>query len=236
MKSLWGRIVLTGTTVLITTAVVMAQDVRSISISTSSGSLPGGGTIIAKELGLYEQCGVDVSIVPMDSASIAVMALISGSVEFSAGAPVDVVLSGSKGQPLVAIESVYRGFAGNLVLSSSAVDRLGLPADASVADRIKALDGLTIATPSASSTFSLTLVPTVKAAGVSVNVVYMSQASYRASLETGAIDGFVSSAPFYVAPVREGLGEIWLNGPRGDFPAEFLPVHAATVQTTPAFA
>ena len=57
-----------------------------------------------------------------------------------------------------------------------------------------------------------------------------------AALSTGAIQGFVASAPFWAAPVANGTGVFWLSGPGGDFPAEQVPVSAVTLQTTRAFA
>jgi hypothetical protein len=66
----------------------------------------------------------------------------------------ELITINSRGQRVVALNNLYGGVAGTLILSKAVADRLGIPANAPAAVRIKALDGLKIATSSASSAFT----------------------------------------------------------------------------------
>ena len=68
-----------------------------------------------------------------------------------------------------------------------------------------------------------------KMAKVDVRFAYISQPNMAPSMEKGAIDGFIGSAPFSTLAVAKGLGVTWVNGPGGDLPEEFTPVNAGLV-------
>lgn len=213
-----------------------AESLTKVSIGLSSASLPAAGARIAKQMGLFEQHGIDASVTPMDSGSVATMALISGSIAFSTSSPTDVVLSQAHGQDMVAVTSIYRGIAAVLVLAKPVADQTGVAPDAPIIRRLKALDGLRIATPSATSVFTWALKPAAASAGAKVVFVYMDQPAMVAALQTGAIDGFMASSPFYGTPVVNGSGVIWLNGPRQEFPPALTPANAVTLNVLRSFA
>jgi ABC-type nitrate/sulfonate/bicarbonate transport system substrate-binding protein len=64
----------------------------------------------------------------------------------------------------------------------------------------------------------------------------MAQPAMVAALETGAIQGFMAGSPIYARPVINGSGVIWLNGPKGEFPQQFTPANAVTLNTRRDFA
>jgi ABC-type nitrate/sulfonate/bicarbonate transport system substrate-binding protein len=64
----------------------------------------------------------------------------------------------------------------------------------------------------------------------------MNQQSMPAALESGAIQGFVASAPYWVYPVTKGTGLVWVTGPKGEIPPEFSPTTASIVQVRRDFA
>jgi ABC-type nitrate/sulfonate/bicarbonate transport system substrate-binding protein len=222
--------------IVVPPSMVSAQQMPKISIGVSSGSLPGGGARIAKQMGLFEKHGLDATVITMDNAGVATMGVIPGSLHFWTGAPTDVILSTIRGQDLVAITGVYRGFAGVLVLSKAVAEKSGISAAASVNERLKALDKLVIAAPSATSTFTFSLKAAAEAVGAKVSFTYMAQDAMFAALERGAVQGFVAGAPFYGQPVLSNSGVIWLNGPKGEFPAQYVPVNAVTLNAKRDFA
>jgi ABC-type nitrate/sulfonate/bicarbonate transport system substrate-binding protein len=230
------RDLLAAAAIMTMASTASAQEMRKISIGVSSASLPAAGARIAKEMGIFEKHGLAATVTPMDNASVATMGLISGSVEFATTSPTDVIVSRSRGQDLVAVTSVYRGFAGVLVLSKAVVDKLAVSSTAPVSERLKALNGLVIASPSASSTYTFSAKPAAEAVGAKIKFTYMAQPAMMAALETSAVQGFIAGAPFYASPVLKGTGVMWLNGPKREFPPEFTPANAVTLNTKREFA
>jgi ABC-type nitrate/sulfonate/bicarbonate transport system substrate-binding protein len=48
-----------------------------------------------------------------------------------------------------------------------------------------------------------------------------------AAMSTGAIQGYVSSAPFWLLPVVDGTGVLWISGPKNELPPQFRPSHTS---------
>jgi ABC-type nitrate/sulfonate/bicarbonate transport system substrate-binding protein len=210
---------------------VAAQEKKQIVIGTSSSSIPAGAARIAKEMGLFEKHGVDARVTALETGITATSGLLSGSLDFVTTGPSDVVLAQANGQDIVALTSVYRGFAANIVVSKEKMERAGVTPNSSVADRLKAMNGLTIASTSAGSTFTVGLKGATEGAGAKVNVTYMSQPAMIAAFQRGAIDGFTVSSPYYVQPIALGTAWMWISGPRGDFPKLNAPINSAVVIT-----
>ena len=62
----------------------------------------------------------------------------------------------ARGLKVVVLANTYAGFSGTLVLSKSVVDKLGVSPTAPIAQRLKALDGLVIGSPSATGAYTVT--------------------------------------------------------------------------------
>jgi ABC-type nitrate/sulfonate/bicarbonate transport system substrate-binding protein len=207
-----------------------------VNFGLSSTSLPSAAPRIAKEMGLFEKHGIDANLVQMQDASVNTMGLIAGSVDFITAQPTDVIISRSRGQNLVSVTSVYRGFAGVVVLSKPEQAKLGTPTTAPPTSRLKALDGLVIATSSATSTYTLALKAATESVGAHVRFVFIAQTSMASALAKGAIQGFIASSPFYAQAVLADTGVIWLNGPKGDFPGASVPANTITLNTKADYA
>lgn len=220
----------------ILSATTAAQGLTKITIGISSPSVPAAGAKIANELGLFKKHGIEVKLTELESASVATMALISGSVDFTSASPSDVVLAQARGQKLVAVTNVYRSFAGVIVLSKAAAAKLSVNAQSPVVQRLKALDGLLIASTSATSPYTLALGAATQGVGANVRITYMAQPAMVAALETGAIHGFIASSPFYVKPVLKETGVIWISGPGGEFPPLASQANSQTLNTKHEYA
>ena len=234
--TLTRRSTLAGTMLLAMPGLACAQSLQKVLIAVSSASLPGGVARIARQMGLFEKNGLEARVIVMDSAAIASSALMSGSVDFSTAPGDEVVIAHTRGQPEIALLNVYSGFSGVVVLSKTVVEKLQISPTAPVKDRFKALDGLLIASPAATSSSTLAVKPAVEATGARVRFTYMAQSAMVSALESGAIQGFIASSPFYGIPVISGSGVIWINGPRGEFPPEYLPTDQSGLNAMRAFA
>lgn len=213
-----------------------AQEKRPISIALSSGSIPGGAARMARRLGLFEKHSLEPRIVAMETSTVATTALISGSVNFTTSGMADVVVAQARGQQMIAVRNLYGGFAPVLVLANETARRLRVQADAPVQERLRALDGVLIAMAGTSGSFVFALRQATESVGARIRSVNIGMPTMVAAMETGAVEGYFASAPYYAPPVIKGTGVIWLNGPKGEFPAQYTPASQNGLNTTRAYA
>ncbi len=203
-----------------------------IVMAVSSNSLAFGGMHIALQAGLFEKNGLSPKVIVSESGAAAMAAVLSGSVDFAAGATGEVLAARLHGQKIVMVTNFYRGLSGSLVLSKTIADRLGAASTLPLAAKLKALDGLVIATPSATSSYTRPYKNSAQSVGATPRLVYMTQPAMLAALQSGAIQGFIAGAPFTISAVKNGTGVVWISGPRGELPAEELPATSACFDTS----
>lgn len=200
-----------------------AQPLRKVNVALAGGSMIAVIPRFAKEMGLFERRGLDPTFIVMDSASAGATALLAGSVEYAFSGPAELITARARGRDVVTIANTYGGLGGSLVLSKETVAKLGVSPTAPLADRLKALNGLTIASPSATSVYTITYRAAAQKVGATPRFTYMAQTAMQAALESGAVQGISGSAPFWAMPLLSGKGVLWIAGPGGDMPSEFRP-------------
>lgn len=220
---------LTAAALLGVAAPASAEAPHKITMALPSKSMVTAGPRIAKEMGLFDKYGLDVTFTYVDNTNGTATAVISRSVEFGQSGTTEPILAQSRGQALVIVANNYNGLSGNLVLAKAVDDKLGVKPDAPIADRLKALDGLTIASTSPTSTFTTGYGGSAKAVGATPKFTYMAISAMPAAMESGAVQGFVATAPFWAQPVTKGTGVLWIAAGKAEMPAEYLPASAAVV-------
>jgi ABC-type nitrate/sulfonate/bicarbonate transport system substrate-binding protein len=213
-----------------------AAAAAKITLAVSSNSLAYGGLHIAQKAGLFEKHGIDPTISVMDSGSAAMTAVLSGSIELCSASLGEVLAARVRGQAVVVVVNMYRGLSGSLVLGKAVAEKLALPAGAPWDAKLKAIGGMTIATPSATSSYTFPFRIAGQAVGAMPHFVYMSQPAMLAALQAGAVQGIIAGAPFSTQAVSSGAGVMWVNGPRAELPADMLPTSSACVETSEAYA
>ena len=208
----------------------------AVNIAVSSTSLALGGVRIAENAGLFAKHGLTPKIITMDSSNAAMAALLSGSVQFAAAGPPEALAARARGQDVVIAANLYRGLSGSVVMSKATAAKLTVRSDGSVKERLRALDGLTVAVPSATSALLGPLKAAAAATGAKVKYTYMAQPAMVAALESNAIDAMMASSPFSGAPLLKGTGVLWINGPGGELPPDVSPASSSCILTTPAAA
>jgi ABC-type nitrate/sulfonate/bicarbonate transport system substrate-binding protein len=207
-----------------------AQPLRDVSIALGSATFPSAPAKIADELGLYEKHGIKPKFTTMESAAAATSALISRSVDAAVSGPGEVVVAQSRGQKVVVLAYISAGLTGTVVISSKAAAKLNVSPTASVADRLKALDGLVLGAPSATGAYTIAIRGAARDAGAKPRFAYMAATALPAALQTDAIQGFISGAPFWGISVANGMGVVWLSGPKGEFPPDNTPASTVNLQ------
>jgi ABC-type nitrate/sulfonate/bicarbonate transport system substrate-binding protein len=207
-----------------------------ITIAVSSNTLLYGGLFIAEKAGLFGQQGLAAKIVVMDSGNAAMTALISRSAQFAASGPGEVLTARSRGQKVVILGNFYRGFSASVVLATAVAGKSTMAPGAPVTERLRALNGLIVAAPSATSAYLHPIKRATEEAGARPRFVYMSQPAMVAALQSGAIQAMIAAPPYSSTAIARGLGVDWINGPRGDLPAHVQPRSSACLQTTEQYA
>ena len=207
-----------------------SQPVRDITIGFSSGSLTSGSLRVAKEMGMYEKYGLNPRFVIVESGSIAVTGLIAGSFDAVVANTGDMITAQMSGQKVVTVAAVYDGFGGTVVLSKSVADKLGVSPTSPIKDRFKALEGQVIAMPSPTSNYTIAFKAAAAGLGANIRTTYVTAPNQQAALESGAIQGYIGSAPFWMLPVINGSGVVWISGPKGELPYEYSPAMTLTLQ------
>ena len=211
-----------------------AEDMRTIKIAVGGAGFASAYAVIVNELGLFEKHGITAKITVMGAAADATTALISKSVDVAAGGTSEMIMAQSRGQKVIMVINGYDGVPGTLVLSKAAAEKSKVSATAPIADRIKALDGLLIATPSAASLYTTVLKGMT--AGLNVRNTYIGTDAMPSALMGGAIDGYIAAGPTWAPPVVKGMGLVWLSGPQHDFPAQFSAVNSGCIQVMADYA
>ena len=220
-----------------------AQQPREISFGLPSKSLVASPPRMADELGLFAKHGLKPKFGYVESTTGTAQALLSRSFDFAVTGISEVVAAKSRGQSLMVVANHYNGLAGSVILSKSVVDRLGVKADAPVADRLKALNNVLLASTSKISSLTIATKGAANAAGAEPRFSYMAIGAMGAALESGAVEGAVITAPFWAMQVLKGTAVLWINPARGDLAREHMPTTAsitaaskATVDANPELA
>ena len=229
-----GRRILLGAAGAALGGRVLARD--AVVLAVSSNSLAYGGLRIAEAAGLYERNGIALRAITMDSGNAAISAVLAGSAQFAASGPGEALAAKLRGRSIVIVCNVYRGLPGSMVLAKAVAARTGVAADAPIAQRLRALDGLTIAQPSPTSAYLHPYRAAAEAVGARIKFVYMTQPAMVAALQAGAVSGFVAGAPFSLAPQSTGTGVLWISGPKEELPEAVRPASSACLQTTAEYA
>ena len=209
---------------------------KPVTLAISSTTLAYGGLQIAQKAGLFEHHGLQPHIVVMDSGNAAISAVLGGSADFAAAGPGEALAARVRGRDIVLVLNLFRGLSGSLVLAKPVAQVSHAAPDGPIAARLKALDGLSIAEPSATSAYLTPYKSAAEAVGAKIRFVFMTQPAMVAALQVGAIQGMVAGAPFSLTAVTNGSGITWINGPKGELPAADQPASSATLQTSAEYA
>ncbi len=221
---------LLGAVLLATAGTAHAQGMKDVSIALGSVGFGTAPVRIAKEMGLYEKHGLNARIITMESSNASMTALLSRSVEIALSGSGEIIAAQGRGQKVVVIANTYSGLSGSLVLSKTVADKLGVSPAAPVAERLKALNGLVIASTTATSVYTVALKGATAAVGATPRLTFMSPPTMAGALESGAIQGYIAGAPSWAPPVVKGSGVVWISGPKAELAAENSPASSASLQ------
>jgi ABC-type nitrate/sulfonate/bicarbonate transport system substrate-binding protein len=176
---------------------------------------------IALKAGIFAKNGLNVKTVNAGTGALAVEALTGGSGQFVVTGSADLFSAAKSGQHLYILAKASSGLSTQVVLTAAGVKATGLTASAPLAQRIKALNGLTIASPSAASSWTAQAAKAAATQGATIKFTYVQENSMAAAMQAGKIDGLVAAPPWSTEALYAKTGTLWLSGPGGTFPGGY---------------
>lgn len=158
------------------------------------------------------------------SSTLQVDAVLSGSALFGAPGTATALQAIREGADLKIIAAIANNQIAT-VINNNTLKKLGISPDAPIADRFRALKGLTIGTNPEGATYNQMLRAYLRQYGVNdqkdVRIVGMGDSSGLISgLQQGRFDAIVSASGVVEQAIGIGAGTMWFSGARGDIPGQ----------------
>lgn len=156
--------------------------------------------MVADTLGYFKEEGLDPDIQNVTSGTKAVMAVVSGSSQFTVTAPQSAFRARGEGTDLVLVGSAITQLASNVVISKAWAEKNGITDASSYEDRLKALKGSTIGITTAGSGTDQVVRFLAKQAGINADkdmtiTPLGGSTAMLPAFSRGEIDGFTTSPP-----------------------------------------
>jgi NitT/TauT family transport system substrate-binding protein len=209
-----------ATAAALVSAPAKAADMEKATIAIPVESISFAPVYVAQSLDLWKKAGIDVSVKLVRGIG-ATNALIAKSVEFSNGSGATVIRGNVRHRGLIAIMTTVTRPTFELVLRKDVVEKLGVKESATLAERAKALKGLSIGLSGLNNISHTFLNYSLSKGGLKqqdIRIVNMAPPSMYAALKKGDIDGFETATPWTFAPVDAGDAVNWISGLRVDMP------------------
>lgn len=177
----------------------------------------------AKAAGYFQAEGYDVQQVATRGGGPDIAALVSGDVQFNAGPATQQVGALRAGRDIINVYNFYSRSLLDVVISSAAAKRIGVPATAPLAQRAAALKGLTLAMTRPNTITHAQLQHLTRLGGLQPTDIHMvaigDSPSMISALSRGQIDGFTISIPGGRIAIKRGEAVMWVDNAAGDDPS-----------------
>jgi NitT/TauT family transport system substrate-binding protein len=156
------------------------------------------------------------------SSTISVDAVLARQAQFGSAGTATVLQAIRQGANLKIIAAIVNNVQVT-VLRNDVAKKLGVASTAPIADRVRALKGLTVATGAVGSTHYQMLRSALTRYGLNpdkdLKLVGVGEASALTSgIEQGRFDAIVFASPIVERAITQGVASVWISGPRGDIP------------------
>lgn len=198
---------------------------RTIKLAIGSTSFAWFPLYVAYGAGFFKEEGLNVEIINVPANSTPVAAMMSGSVDL-AGLGVQTAFSAiDKGQPIKILTPMVTEYTSTIFARPETLRRKGVSRQSPMADRVKAMAGLKLASTAIGAGPHLMYRYLFKkyAGGADVDklaevVPIGDSAATLAGMKRGIIDISAFSPPVPEKAVADGIGEIFIDFIGGDVP------------------
>ena len=179
---------------------------------------------VADERGIFEQEGLDVEIVELQSGIDGVAAVVSGSAQYADMGFDDLATLASEGEDsLVMVHNLVGRVTFALVMNPDVARERGVSRESPIEERYAALKGLRLGVTSPGAATDKYMRYYLRQAGLDPErdaeiIAIGDGSSLLAALETGQIDAYQLSPPTPYVAAAEGFGTLLIDGAAGDVP------------------
>jgi NitT/TauT family transport system substrate-binding protein len=213
-----------------------AQQAIDIILALPSTTLTFSAPFLAEDAGLYKKEGLNVSDRMLVGVE-AVNAVIAGAADFTIGTGPVFLRAAAHGQRLLAIANLIDHPMVEMVMRKDVYEELKVTDTMTLAERGRLLKGRTIAIQGVGSIIHAWERLVAARGGLDpendVRIAPMEPSAMLGALQTKAVDGFTTSAPFTTQAVVDGTAMMFASAMRGDAP-DLIPFPYDLVQTKPA--
>jgi NitT/TauT family transport system substrate-binding protein len=222
LLSFSSRLVGLSVTVAAGTASIGAHAADPVTVVVSGSGPLAGTAYIAKQLGYFEQQGLDVSIVDGGGGSNAVNTLVGGGAQIGIVGIKLMSQAVGKGQSLKAVGTAIQGFPNYVVVQRAPLEKSTLNAASPFAVKAAYLKGKTVAVNDIGGSSGQFMRYTLRAASIpaeQVTLINMTSSAARlAALKRGRIDAIVGGQPEPETAEAGHYGVLLVN-PKTDLPS-----------------
>jgi len=206
-----------------------AQTPRKVKMTLPVTALTTAPVYLAEAKGYFAQEGLSVDLTVTGGGGPDIKALIAGDVDFTYTASDQVILPWQEGKQLIIVMGVIPRALINWAMHKDVAHAKGITEKSPLADKLKALRGLTIGTTQAGSLTANLAAYTLRKAGLTpqqdANVIPVgSGLTWLAALEQKKVDVALMSPPLPDTAIARGYAILLIDNARGEDPAlaEFL--------------
>ncbi len=181
---------------------------------------------IAKSKGIFQKNGLDFEYVEIDSGKLGVAALLSGNVQFVDLSVDDIADLQKEGRDPILIYSMVNALTMDVVVRNDVLERLNVTPKSPLADRLKALKGLTFGITRPGAPTQLFPQYMLRKAGFNPErdatfVQIGGGNALVAAMKARRIDAFMLSAPAPYILEKDKVGTVLIKNSAGQGPPEF---------------
>ena len=225
----WHVLVALAMLILLISTSGYAQAPRKVKMTLPVVALTTAPVYLAEAKGYFAQEGLTVDITMTGGGGPDIKALIAGDVDFTYTASDQVILPWQEGRRLVMVMGVIPRALINWAMHKDVAQAKGVTEKSPLADKLKALRGLTIGTTQAGSLTANLAAYTLRKAGLvpqqdATVIPVGSGLTWLAALEQRKVDAALMSPPLPDTALARGYAILLIDNARGEDPAlaEFL--------------
>jgi ABC-type nitrate/sulfonate/bicarbonate transport system substrate-binding protein len=215
--------------IMLISTLAHAQTPRKVKMTLPVVALTTAPVYLAEAKGYFAQEGLSVELNVTGGGGPDIKALIAGDVDFTYTASDQVILPWQEGKRLVMVMGVIPRALINWAMHKDVAQAKGITEKSPLADKLKALRGLTIGSTQPGSLTANLAAYTLRKAGLvpqqDANVIPVgSGLTWLAALEQRKVDVALMSPPLPDTAVARGFAILLIDNARGEDPAlaEFL--------------
>ena len=200
-----------------------AGALQPVSFISSDPTLTSALVYVVKSKGFDKAHAIDMSVARTGmSSSLQLDAVIAGHADFAAPGTQTALQAIRSGADLKIIASIANNQLA-AVISNNALKKIDVSSTAPIADRLRAMKGMTIATNPVGATYYQMFRAYLKQYGLDpdtdVRLVPLGDSSAMISgLQYGRYDAIVSASGVVEQAMGLNAGSLWFSGARGDLP------------------